>query len=249
MRQVDSTWRIASLVGYSGRIASLVGYSVWSTGRNAHEASVTERAQPQEMKSGAVYLASPGAGFAPSLSPSRKPKRKQVTPVVPNLKKANSHAELKSIKREMDRANLSVPKCIGPDICYNQGYLSGYTESASMWSFFTQWNEVLLRYEGTAVSRCVIEVIIATSLGFVCAIFALDDEWTPKRSDGTPFLQDEWGATGHSIVGSLLACACAGAHMPSPSPAPVLGGEASCDLSFHCHHHHTRSHAHTSPSP
>ena len=169
------------------------------------------------MKSGAVSLASPGAGYRQRVpSPRQVPKRKQVAPVVPNLKKANSHAELKSIKREMDRANLSVPKCIGPDICYNQGYLSGYTESASMWSFFTQWNEVLLRYEGTAVSRCVIEVMIATSLGVVCAIFALDDEWTPKRSDGTPFLQDEWGATGHSIVGSLLACACAGAHLPSP---------------------------------
>ena len=137
------------------------------------------------------------------------PKRKQVTPVAPNLKKANSHAELTSMKREMDRAGLSVPKCIKPDVCYSQGYLSGYTESASMWSFFTQWNEVLLRYEGTSLERCVIEVIIATSLGFACAIFALDDEWTPKRSDGTPFLQDEWGATGHSVVGSLLACACA----------------------------------------
>ena len=191
------------------------------------------------MKAGdSITLAKPGVRYAPPSSPQPAPKRKQVTPVVPqNLKKANSHSELKSVKRVMDRASLSVPKCVKPDVCYSQGYLSGYTESASMWSFFTQWNEVLLRWEGTALSRCVIEVIIATSLGFVCAIFALEDDWTPKRGDGTPFLQDRWGTTGHTIVGSLLACACAPA-LAYRQFRSWRGGIVRPSIHHHHHHHH-----------
>ena len=133
--------------------------------------------------------------------------------------------ELKDVKREMDK--LDVPDCIKPDVCFHLGYLAGYTESSSIWSFFSQFSEVLLRYDGSALPRCGIEIFIATALGFLVCIFALEDDWTPKRSDGTPILHDPHGPVGHSIVGSLLACACAGAHYPRLSPTLVLEGRAA----------------------
>ena len=120
------------------------------------------------------------------------------------LKATTSTGYLKGQKRDVDR--LKVPPCIKPDVCYKQGYLSGYTESSSSWSFFTQWNEVLFRCDGSVLPRCVIEICIATALGFFACIFSRDElEWTPRRADGTPLIEDGWSSVGHQVVGSLLA--------------------------------------------
>ena len=67
------------------------------------------------------------------------------------LKATTSTGYLKGQKRDVDR--LKVPACIKPDVCYKQGYLSGYTESSSSWSFFTQWNEVLFRCDGSVLQH------------------------------------------------------------------------------------------------
>lgn len=123
--------------------------------------------------------------------------------------------DLKSQKRDVEK--LNVPACIAPDVEYHLGYLSGYTESASTWSFFTQWNEVLLRHDGSVLPRCVIEIVIATTIGILVAIFTREElEWTPKRSDGSPIIMDEWSPVGHQIVGSLLACAPRATLCPCP---------------------------------
>ena len=62
------------------------------------------------------------------------------------------HSELKSEKRELAKLH-DVPHCIKPDVSYHLGYLSGYTESASFWSFFTQWYEVMFRLDGSVRPR------------------------------------------------------------------------------------------------
>ena len=122
------------------------------------------------------------------------------------LKATTSTGYLKGQKRDVDR--LKVPACIKPDVCYKQGYLSGYTESSSSWSFFTQWNEVLFRCDGSVLPRCMIEVSLATLMGIFACIFSRDElEWTPRRADGTPLIEDGWSSIGHQVVGSLLACA------------------------------------------
>jgi len=120
------------------------------------------------------------------------------------VKAFTSPGYLKGQKRDVDR--LKVPPCIKPDVCYKQGYLSGYTESSSSWSFFTQWNEVLFRCDGSVLPRCMIEVSLATLMGIFACIFSRDElEWTPRRADGTPLIEDGWSSIGHQVVGSLLA--------------------------------------------
>ena len=132
------------------------------------------------------------------------------------------HSELKSEKRELAKLH-DVPHCIKPDVSYHLGYLSGYTESASFWSFFTQWSEVLLRLDGSSLPRCVIEIFIATTLGLLAAVFTDPRlEWTPRVDcsdvqrqkygadmcdDGLPLLHEftkESSSTGHALLGGLL---------------------------------------------
>ena len=59
----------------------------------------------------------------------------------------SSAGYLKAQKKDMEK--MKVPNCIKPDVCYHQGYLAGYTESSSSWSFFTQWYEVMFRCDGS----------------------------------------------------------------------------------------------------
>jgi len=111
---------------------------------------------------------------------------------------------LKTQKRDVEK--MKVPNCIKPDVCYKQGYLAGYTESSSSWSFFTQWYEVMFRCDGSVLPRCVFEIGLSVVFGLVATIFSRDDlEWTPKRADGSPLIDDGWSSIGHQVVGSLLA--------------------------------------------
>ena len=63
----------------------------------------------------------------------------------------SSAGYLKAQKRDVEK--MKVPTCIKPDVCYKQGYLAGYTESSSSWSFFTQWYEVMFRCDGSVRPR------------------------------------------------------------------------------------------------
>jgi hypothetical protein len=95
--------------------------------------------------------------------------------------------------------------------------------------------------------RCVIEIGMATMFGLFAAIFSRDElEWTPRRADGTPLLEDNWSSIGHQVVGSLLACAPHFAPYrrlvsctPALQPALVLEHTrrvALPDRSSHRHH-------------
>ena len=73
------------------------------------------------------------------------------------------------------------------------------------------------------------EIGLSVVFGLVATIFSRDDlEWTPKRADGSPLIDDGWSSIGHQVVGSLLACAlCTPLCTPSPPralrPCPVAG--------------------------
>jgi hypothetical protein len=100
-----------------------------------------------------VHLAGPGSSQKPSGdSCARK-----------LVEACTSKGYLEGQKRDVDR--LKVPACIKPDVCYKQGYLSGFTESSSRWSFFTQWNEVLFRCDGSALQHGQSAALAGPKLG------------------------------------------------------------------------------------
>lgn len=162
-------------------------------------------------------------------------------------KQSSRHGDLTSEKKALSNLSTDVPQCIKLDVCYNLGYLSGYSESASFWSFFTQWNELLLRLDGSSLPRCMIEIFIATTLGLIAAL--LTDprlEWTPRMDcsdaqlqrfgadicdDGLPLLHEftnESSSTGHALLGGLLGCACQSHRPPLRLPLSLRSSTAVC---------------------
>ena len=110
------------------------------------------------------------------------------------LKATTSTGYLKGQKRDVDR--LKVPPCIKPDVCYKQGYLSGYTESSSSWSFFTQWNEVLFRCDGSVLQHGQSAALAGPKLGS-CA--SSSRAWGPQAARD---IQGERTATGPPATAS-----------------------------------------------
>ena len=109
-------------------------------------------------------------------------------------------------EKKILKRSSSIPASLLPDVAYQQGYLTGYQQQSSMWGFFTQFYDILLRLDGSGLTRCVFEVGISTSLAIlVCILSDGDLEWTPKRDDGEPLLTYRSDPIGHTILGSLLA--------------------------------------------
>lgn len=83
------------------------------------------------------------------------------------------------------------------DVVYHGGYPSGFKDKASMWSFFTQFRDVIFKCNGSVIPKCWLEVSICTFLGIVARLLFADPE--------QHFYLDVWSPVGHQLVGVLLA--------------------------------------------
>jgi len=66
-----------------------------------------------------------------------------------------------------------------------------------MWSFFTQFRDVIFKCNGSVIPKCWLEVSICTFLGIVARLLFADPE--------QHFYLDVWSPVGHQLVGVLLA--------------------------------------------
>ncbi len=78
------------------------------------------------------------------------------------------------------------------DVVYHGGYTSGFRERATMWSFFTQFRDIIFKPTGSIIGSCWLEVTVCTTLGVVARLYFYDEH-------------DEYSPIGHQLVGTLLA--------------------------------------------
>ena len=132
---------------------------------------------------------------------SGPPAKKQFAHLLRRQATARTAADIKQtarLSKGLKKASDVTDEQIKQDVIYHGGYAHGYREKPSPWSFFTQFNDVILRSNGSVLPQCWLEIVICTALGVVARVFCVDDN-DPSAS------WDAYSPVGHQLVGVLLA--------------------------------------------